>query len=316
MGGRVSEGTQAIDRVERAVAETLAGRRVVLAVSGGRDSIALLHAAARAARSSIACVATFDHGTGAAARDAVRLVAAESRSLGLPVTRGRRTGGGDRQTEAAWRARRLRFLTEVAREHAAQVATAHTRDDQLETVVMRVLRAAGARGLAGLFAESAGFVRPMLAVTRADVTAYVHDMGVPFVDDPFNADTRFLRNRVRRDLIPALLRRAPQLDRELLDIARDAADWRARVDRLALTLSEVREPGRVGASVVLSRFEHAALAILWPAIAARVGLAMDWRGTERAAAFTTSATPGKRMQLSGGWEIRRTREQFELYLSL
>ncbi len=121
--------------------------------------MALLEAAAHAARGRIAVVATYDHGTVAAARRAVRVVRAACARLSLPGVCG---GGMDLpRTEAAWRAARWKFLRGVAEAHGARIATAHTRDDHVETVLMRALRGSGARGLAGLDAESA-VVRPFL----------------------------------------------------------------------------------------------------------------------------------------------------------
>src|SRR5204863_4438151 len=97
--------------------------------------------------------------TGPAATRASELVASEAAALGFSVVIGHASLAG--RTEAEWRSARHAFLTDVARRTAATVATAHTRDDQVETVLMRVMRHAGARGLAGLYARS-GVVRPLL----------------------------------------------------------------------------------------------------------------------------------------------------------
>jgi tRNA(Ile)-lysidine synthase len=215
-------------------------------------------------------------------------------------------------SEAAWRAMRQEFLIDVARRAYADVATAHTRDDQVETVVMRVLRDSGARGLAGLYAESPA-VRPLLEFSREEVAAYGDAIGVRWVEDPTNSSMRFLRNRVRRDLLPALTNASPGLDDTLLGLARGAAQWRHRLDAFVASVSHMTGDRAVSVAVAdLSPYSPAELAVIWPAIAARVGLAMDWRGTERAAAFTNASRTGARIQLSGGWEIARTRDRFEL----
>lgn len=287
------------------------GRRLVLAVSGGRDSMVLLHAAAQVAADAVAAVATFDHGTGPAATRAAHFVADTAATLGFSVVMGRGTGNGT--SEEAWRGERLQFLRDVAAASSATIATAHTRDDQVETVLMRVLRDAGARGLAGLYAPGAS-LRPLLEVSRQEIIAYAASAGIAWMDDPTNASMRFLRNRVRRDLLPALARVRPGLDDHLLALARGAAEVRGRVDALACALSQ-RSPDGTSVSVAaehLTGYSREELSLLWPAIAARVGLAMDWRGTERAAAFTTHSRVGARIQLSGGWEISRTRHLFEL----
>lgn len=298
-------------RIETAVRRAAAGKKLVLAVSGGRDSMALLHATARAASRSLLTVATFDHGTGAAATRAAELVATQATSLGFPVVIGRAAEPGT--SEAEWRADRLAFLADVAARTGGVVATAHTRDDQVETILMRVLRDSGARGLAGLYAAGQT-VRPLLSCSRAEVAAYAQDVGARWVEDPTNASTRFLRNRVRRDLLPALSEAAPGFEDRLLDVARRAATMRDQLDELIATLARVAaNNGSVSvAAGDLAGYSRAELAVLWPAIASRVGLAMDWRGTERAAAFTIDSRVGARIQLTGGWEISRSRDGFEL----
>ena len=302
-------------RVEAAVRRALtdAVRPVILAVSGGRDSIAMLHAAARGAHERIAIVATFDHGTGAAATRAARLVAAEAARLGLPAVVGRASGSARDASESDWRAMRRDFLADVASKTLAVVATAHTRDDQVETVMMRVLRDTGARGLAGLYAPSAT-IRPLLEFTRDDVAAYAHEVGAVWAEDPTNTSRRYFRNRVRLDLLPAISRVTPGFDAELIALAREASSLRGRIDTLVAPIAPVASDGeRVTVPVAaLAGHSREELAALWPAIAARVGLAMDWRGTERAAVFTTTSRTGSRIQLSGGWEIARSRDTFEL----
>jgi tRNA(Ile)-lysidine synthase len=285
--------------------------RIVLAVSGGRDSMVLMHAAARAAPERISAVVTVDHGTGPAARDAAALVEDTGRSLGLPVIR--RAVRARERTEAAWRRVRWAALAREARVRGASIATAHTRDDQIETVLMRVLRQAGARGLAGL-ASSGTILRPLLAASRAEVAEYAGAHGVPFVDDPTNLDRRYLRNRIRLDILPALARVRPSLPEELADIGDRAAAWRDDVDR-ALDISVPHE--RRGDELHVSRsalIAHApeALRILWPALAARAGVVLDRRGTERLTSFTIEGRRGTRVQLSGGIEVTRHGEQLIL----
>ncbi len=283
---------------------------LVLAVSGGCDSMVLLHAAAAVDRRRVAAVATFDHGTGAAARRAVALVRETCAALDVPV----HVGGGVpvRATEAAWREARWAFLRGVARTHGARIATAHTRDDHVETVLMRVLRGSGARGLAGLHAESA-VVRPVLALDRGTIRAFAVTCAVRFVDDPTNTSRRYLRNRIRLDLLPALRRVHPAIDDELLAWSRAAAAVRAALDARAREVSMVSEDGRlaVAASGVVG-YSRESLAALWPALAARAGVALDRRGTERIASFTINGRVGARVQLSGGWEVHRGRDRFEL----
>lgn len=298
--------------IDAAVAAAAPDGALVLAVSGGLDSIVLLDAAARVIARDRLTVATFDHGTGEAAARAAALVMAEAAARGIPDV-----AGGGRPlpaTEAAWRGARWRFLRDVAAGRGARIVTAHTADDQVETVVMRVLRGTGARGLAGLYADSP-VVRPLLPFPREALAAQARDRGLRWVEDPSNADMRYLRNRVRRDLVPALERPHPELRAELLALARRAASWRREMDAVALACCPSRPSPRGGlvvAAPLLLGYHAASLAVLWPAIAARVGVALDARGTRRLTEFTTRSRPGAVMPLSGGWEVVRGAEAFEL----
>lgn len=312
VGARATKPAGPGRRIEAAVHRCAGGGRVVLAVSGGRDSMVLLHAAARALRSSDVLVATFDHATGPAAERAAALVASEGARLGFEVVVGR--AADNPGTEAGWREARHRFLREVATAFGGRIMTAHTRDDQVETVLMRVLRDTGARGLAGLLAAS-GALRPLLGFSRDDVSASARAMGVPWVEDPTNTSPAFLRNRVRRDLLPALQRVSPGLDDALLDASRRAAEVRDRLDDWIGARARVSADGASVSieAAELSGHDEDELALLWPAIASRAGAIMDWRGTTRAAAFTRNGRVGARIPLSGGWEITRARDRFDLH---
>ncbi len=292
-----------LDVVLGGIAEPL-----VLAVSGGLDSMALLHAVARWAPGRVAAVATFDHGTGAYATEAASLVASTARRLGLTVVRERaRTAG---TTEAEWREARWRFLHRVARGFRARVATAHTRDDQLETIVMRFLRGAGARGLAALAAPSP-IVRPWLAVSRAELASWVAEEGIPYLDDPMNADRRLLRARVRHDLLPMLTAASPDFAATWLALGEQAAQWRRDMDGLldASGISVSAEGDRVLVPTrVLDETSPDARAVLWPAICARAGVTLDATGTQAAVRFTNSRRRGAQLPLAGGALLLRRRD--------
>jgi tRNA(Ile)-lysidine synthase len=274
---------------------------LVLAISGGCDSMALLHAMARWAPQRIAAVATFDHGTGGHATEASALVAAEARRMGLTVVRER--ARALQPTESAWREARWDFLRRVAGAYKAQVATAHTRDDQLETVVMRILRGSGARGLAALGASST-IVRPWLPVTRAEVESWARENDIVFVEDPANLDRRHLRVRVRLDLLPALEAAHPGFAEEMLAVAEKAANWRREVDA-ALEQSGVVEYAERGDAlrVQASLFENLddeQRAIYVQALFGRIGVALDSSGTRELVRFSRSRRRGAQIPLAGG----------------
>ncbi|HEU4749225.1 MAG TPA: tRNA lysidine(34) synthetase TilS [Gemmatimonadaceae bacterium] len=300
--------------VERAVESALAEcPRAVLAVSGGMDSMTLLTAARRVsgkARRKVT-VATFDHGTGRAAGRAAALVARESARLGFECVRGRAETVGSREEE--WRRARWTFLDRLAAARSAAVVTAHTLDDQIETVFMRILREAGPRGLAGLFAESE-IVRPFLSLRRASIAEYAAAARVRFVEDPTNSDRKHLRNRIRLDLLPSITRRNPGFPDELLALARASAEWRTSLEELAATVDPT--PAVDGALRIarasLRGFDADSLRVLWPALAARAHVIMDRRGTHRAAEFTMKGATGGTIQLSGGVEIVMRRDHMLL----
>ena len=201
------------------------------------------------------------------------------------------------------------------------VVTAHTRDDQLETVVMRALRDphhTGARGLAAMYADQrVDVARPFLDVTRAHVAAYAEAHEIRFADDPSNTSRAHLRNRVRMDLLPALERASPGFGDAMLGLSREAARVRSTLERAAGTLGATL----VGAGVVavpaepLLTFDAQSLAVLWPAVAGLAGGVLDRRGTERLVAFTAAARPSGRIPLSGGARVERTATSFVLRTS-
>ncbi|WP_373062065.1 tRNA lysidine(34) synthetase TilS [Gemmatimonas sp.] len=278
---------------------------LVLAVSGGRDSMVLLQAVARWAPERIAAVATFDHGTGNYATEAASLVAAESRRLGLTVVRERsRTPG---HSEAAWRAARWDFLGRIARAYKARVATAHTRDDQLETVVMRLMRGAGARGLAALAAPSR-VVRPWLGVSRAELARWATLEKVAYLDDPMNVSRAFLRGRVRHELLPALEATTPGFADQILASAEKAASWRreveGHVDAIGLAVSPSLDRVSCPAAALESTSSEGR-GVLWPAICARAGVTLDAKGTRELVKFTRSGKRGSSICVSGGAIVLR-----------
>lgn len=294
--------------VEAACAALPPGRWV-LAVSGGRDSMALLTAMSRTRPQEVAAVATFDHGTGVAAREACALVRKVGATLGFRVIgRAADLAGA---TESVWRDARYRFLRAVAAAEGGAVVTAHTDDDQVETVVLRLLRGAGPRGLAGM-AAGGDIVRPLLGVARSAVADYAARRGVRFVDDPSNVRLDVQRNRVRHELLPALERTAPGFSAWCRGVSRRAAAWRDEVDAFVDGL-EVTAVGPGVIAVPLAAVvecDATGWSVLWPALAARVGIVLDRRGLERAAAWAPSARPGQRIPLSGGGIVERTASTF------
>ena len=213
-----------LERAIRASFERQAGR-ILVAVSGGVDSLALMVVASRVAGGRTG-VASLDHGLRPEAAGEVAQVRELARSLGLPFhteSLHLRPGPG---MEARARKARYAALEGIAREHGyAAIATAHTADDQAETLLMRLARGAALRGAAGIRAGGPRLLRPLLSVRRADTEALVAAEGLEPVRDPSNADLSLFRARIRHDVLPVLEKAAgPSVVERLARFARSAAE--------------------------------------------------------------------------------------------
>lgn len=240
------------------------GERVVVAVSGGADSVGLLRLLLdlRGEMGLVISVAHFHHGIRGADADAdAEFVADLARSCDFEFHFGR---GDARQAsrennvslEAAGRALRQEFFAELLQRGKANViATAHTLDDQAETVLMKLLRGAGSRGLAGIFPEqklkTGRIIRPLLEVRREQIRDYLRELDQIWREDQSNSDESFLRNRVRSRVLPMLREQInPAADRALAhaaEIARaDEEYWDEQVKRLLPLVALHGEPTRGG----------------------------------------------------------------------
>ncbi|WP_417310668.1 tRNA lysidine(34) synthetase TilS [Devosia sp.] len=201
MPGRLTQVAAALDEV------TL-GRGAALAVSGGTDSLALLEltrqAAARTGRYDAITVYAVDHGLRPEAADEAAFVLDTARRMGF-AARGLRWEGAKPETgiQAAARAARYRlFAAAMAEDGAGQLLTAHHRDDQAETVLMRLAHGSGLTGLSGIHThatvDGCAIYRPLLGLGRADLAAVVAAAGLTPVDDPSNADPSYERVRWRQ----------------------------------------------------------------------------------------------------------------------
>jgi len=222
-----------IHRVRRFIREhdlVRPGARVVAAVSGGSDSVALarlLHQLDAEGDLRLAAVAHFNHQLRPSADADERFVGDLAASLGVPFVVEReavaaRAVRERRSIEDAGRAARYAFFDRARRGCGADlVALGHTRDDQAETVLLRVTRGAGPRGLAGMYPRNGAIVRPLLGCRRGDLRAWLAAGSYPFVEDETNADVAIPRNRVRAELLPLL---AARFNPSIVEILADEAD--------------------------------------------------------------------------------------------
>lgn len=196
-GGPVGETPAEIAALLARCAFPPPGSSVTCAVSGGADSIALLVlAVASGCRAEAVHV---DHGLRAGSAGEFAVVRAAADALGVPSRSVAVEVGAGPNLEARARAARYAALP-------AGVLTGHTADDQAETVLVNLLRGAGSDGLAGMRAEARPHLprRPLLGLRRSETRAVCELAGLDVVDDPSNADPRFVRNRVRHELVPLL----------------------------------------------------------------------------------------------------------------
>ena len=234
------------------------GMRVAVAVSGGADSVALLRALIEAAPEIglVLSVAHVHHGIrGAEADEDAEFVSALAAEHGLAFYRkdvdAPRAAKENRETlEEASRRLRYQWFSELLGSDVADaVATAHTLDDQAETVLHKLLRGAWTEGLGGIFpvvVQRKGMIlRPFLDVRREEIEAWLSKIGQPVKEDSTNADVTYTRNRLRRELIPALAAFNPQICWHLANLATLARDedayWQGELVRI---LPQLLLPGR------------------------------------------------------------------------
>ena len=335
-----------------------AGERVCVAVSGGADSVALLLALVEANRAKeplglVLSAVHVHHGLRGAEADAdeafVRELCAQ---IGVPLAvervdvAGRQAAEREGLEEAARELRYQVFWELMNSGKADVVATAHTLDDQAETVMMKLLRGAWTEGIGGIAPivesqrqEHGKVVRPILGVRRAEVEDYLRERGQVWREDATNRDVSLTRNRVRHELMPVLRQFNPGIDvalARLAEIARDEeAYWQAEV---AKVLPQVLLPGRPvrgggrsvstvtgnsSCAVEVERLRSMAPALrrrLLRAAARSVGCRISAEETAKLLALAglgevqppVAARPGVRLELARGLRAERTAREIQL----
>jgi tRNA(Ile)-lysidine synthase len=247
--------TPAVADVRRAVRDALQNLPdplVLVALSGGPDSLALAAATAfEAPRAGVQAGAVIiDHGIQAGSADAAARAATQARDLGLdPVIVRSVTVGGDGGPEAAARNARYSALAEVAAEvGASAVLLGHTLDDQAETVLLGLARGSGATSVQGMAPVTGLYVRPLLGIRRSTTVQFCEDSGLEPWLDPQNGDVAFARVRVRRTVLPVLETElgpgiAEALARTAQQLREDADALDHFAEELAEDLAEHSEAG-------------------------------------------------------------------------
>lgn len=259
--------------------------------------------------------AHFDHGLREESRREAEGVARRCRAVGVPCRIGRPEERPEATQEALRRAR-YRFLEEEAdRLGADRVATGHQADDQVETILFRLERGTGLRGLRGIPERRGRVVRPLLGFGRGELQAWLEERGVSWLDDPSNRDPRWSRARLRSRTVPALEEAwGGPLHLRLRQLSEVAGRADRALDRRARTVLERALAGRGGPwGEEAFRLRRDPLAAAHPEVRARcvriLARRLDVRvtggGTREAVQFISEGRSGGRVDLGGGLQIAR-----------
>lgn len=315
------------------------GDRLSVAVSGGADSVALLRVLLRLREELgvVLSVAHFNHEIRGAAADAdedfVRKLAQQF-DLEFHLASGDAPAfASNRGLSLETAARELRhafFAQLISEGKANKIATAHTQDDQAETVLMRILRGAGTRGLAGIAAwqKQKSLVRPLLTVTRQEVEAWLISLKQPWREDSTNQDVRHARNRIRHELLPLLQRdynpAIRQTLADLADVAREEeAYWQKELPGFMARLVRSGKPSRSGRSnrqqlvqaLDVAAFQTLPLAIqrrLLRTIGDQFRVALEFKHIQELLAFAAEGKTSKALKLPGGLEAHRSHRELQI----
>jgi len=277
---------------------------VVVAVSGGADSTALLLILAELADELgiVIHVAHFDHRTRPkqSAEDA-DFVAKLANRVGAPIRVGR--AEKPTKTEDAARIARYEFLRRAAREiGATAIATGHTRDDQAETVLLHLTRGSGLAGLAGMRPLREGIARPLLAIGRADTVAVCRAARIRPRIDPTNRSLKFARNRVRLEVLPKLAKINPRASEAIARFAEAAAELQIEDDvDIAQALARARDKDEVVVAALGPPIRSRALALAWREA---TGLVLSARHRKALEDLAATEDGSRSIDLPGGRAIR------------
>lgn len=286
-----------------------AGEPVIVALSGGLDSVALLHLCRFTPGLPFGALAAahFDHRMRRDSAADAAWVRGLCRAWDVPL----RIGAADTppRSEAEARAMRYAFLEDVS--DGARILTAHHADDQAETVLLRLIRGTGLRGLAGIRETRGRIARPLLPFRRRELEAYARTVGLTWREDPTNIELRYARNRIRHEVLPLLESVRPGAVRALARTARLAAEqesvWESVADELVGRVVTRRSEGEIElARDTLRAYPSGIRARVLRRVLDDVGSRPGRAGTRAALEFISSAESGARIDLPGGALLERS----------
>jgi tRNA(Ile)-lysidine synthase len=315
------------------------GDRVAAAVSGGADSVALLRILLelQGPLGMVLSVAHFNHKIRGADADADERFARDlAEQFGLEFYCGSAevpAYARQQQMSLETAARELRhawFATLVSEGKSDKIATAHTQDDQAETVLMRILRGAGTRGLAGIapWQKQKALIRPLLTATRQEVEAHLKNLSQPWREDSTNKDTHHARNRVRHELLPLLRKEYnPAIGQTLADLAEIARaeeeHWQNELSGLMARLVRSGKPSRSGRSnrrqrtlaLDLAAFTTLPLAVrrrLLRAMGDQFSVILEFKHIQELLLFAQQGKGAKALELPEGLVAHRSHRELQI----
>lgn len=275
--------------------------KYVVAVSGGVDSVVLLHRLVQQNDHEL-IVAHFDHGIRSDSAADARFVRALAASYSLPFVM-RREELGQKASEEYARERRYLFLRSVAEEYQAIIVTAHHADDIVESIAINIYRGTGWRGLAVL--DASDVVRPLVDMTKVQIRKYACEKRLEWVEDSTNAETLYLRNRMRRTISMLL---SDDERKELRDLWRRQLVLKKEIDKE--TARFVSRDTQYDRYLFIVINQIVALELLRAVVARSNGQGLTRPQLERALLAIKTAVPGAKYQAGSGVAMRFSRRTF------
>jgi tRNA(Ile)-lysidine synthetase-like protein len=275
--------------------------KYLVAVSGGIDSVVLLHMLVKNGHHEL-IVAHFDHGIREDSEHDARFVRALAKAYHLPFVTKREELGGQASEELA-RTRRYAFLREQAKKHGAVIATAHHADDIVETIAINLIRGTGWRGAAVL--DTLDLARPLLHLTKENIRTYALMKRLEWVEDSTNDGTQYLRNRVRRKIAWDV---AAEDKRAVVGVRTRQVALKKDIENALRTY--IRKDGEYPRHLFIQVEPAVACELLRAVILAHSGISPTRPQCERALLAVKTARPGTTFEVAGGVALRFSQDAF------
>lgn len=286
------------------------GSKFVLAISGGVDSVTLLHLASQVDAKFI--IAHFDHGIHQESQDTARFVAGLASSYGFEVFL-EDTNLGPGASEASARKARLKFLDRL-KQHG-QIVTAHHKNDIVETMMINILRGTGRKGLSSLKSDET--IRPLLSYSKQEIIDYALKSKLEWHQDPTNHDQKYLRNRIRLSYLPMLRQENPNIEARLWDVYQKMLILNPEIDDLLENICskichKKEDEININKNDFLNLAEPIRLEFLRHILAKNTDSKYDRKQLTQLSKFIATASPRKLFPLSKSVEVMMQRDEIRI----